>query len=653
MSNIIDFLDSKETFKKVISTLRKYDTQDQVPKILLDGRKGSKKPFISGGSVANILISMIHGGEPIINDIDIYNEVKESAHKTGKDWYPDTSISGDGLEIVDDSYGRIYVNDAGAMMRVTGHRRLGIINIVDFIYEQTPVMGDKIVKSRNQVVLEGFDINCCKAGVDMDEEKIIYTPEFVEYLETKQLKVTNPCAPIQTAIRLLKKIDSLDCFCNIEHEMRFLTVASKHLSTRYISNYIGPETEAKYQIYKDRLKKYFTLREPKDSTEIPHNMRDKFYVGNKRNPDVKIWVFDSVMNFDVIENPGDTINTLKRVWYLLYTTKKKGEQDRINKIIYKNIFLGKINEDIWHKRNHKEEKDEPYFSTNRFTYSMLLVKPDYHKCDFDLKHVDFIDTFGREHTNIRFISSKSKNLMEHYRILKFIKSVAKKEGDWVIGILENLSHSKYGEKIKSGITKELILNIVEEEKKANSAELIESVDLSGFKFRSSVQELNTTLMLMSEGNKMGHCVGGYSGSVKDGRSRIFHIEYNGIGSTVEISVPSNKRNKRVEETNGQWGWGSYKEFTIVDVYRSSTDVKNECIVFYDDGTSENIRISELLYKSRQHYGRYPEKGNLTPTEENKKIVEKLVEYLNENSLPGVFKNKNLFLADNKENVIFV
>jgi hypothetical protein len=45
-----------------------------------------------------------------------------------------------------------------------------------------------------------------------------------------------------------------------------------------------------------------------------------------------------------------------------------------------------------------------------------------------------------------------------------------------------------------------------------------------------------------------------------------------------------------------------------------------------DRQLENVRVQR-----KQHYGRYPEKGNLTPTEKNKEIAEKLVEFISKNS----------------------
>lgn len=667
MQNIKDFLNSKDTFEKVLTVLKAHDSRDYMKDVITPTSK-----FIAGGSVSNILISMIHGGIPVINDIDVYQHVKETASsgrgdvisKKNNDWYPTTYINEDGLEILDDTYGHIYVAENGARMRVVRHRRKNIFNVIEFLYEDHAMGRNR--KTMDMVILEGFDLNCCKAGINMETKEIIYTPEFVEFLETQQLKVVNPCAPIQTSIRLYKKMKDLKCFCNIEHEMRFLTLASKriHNSTQ-ISRYIGPVTYEKYLTVKDFVDKYFTLREPQNSDEIPHSLKETYYIGNKRNPDVNIWLFDPVLDFDIVENVG-SINNIKRVWELLYTFRKKSEQDKINKIFYKNVFLGKTNEDMWVSSEYKGNDDEgrpiyeekPCYSSNRYTYSMILSKKDYYKCNFDIKHVDYIDKFTREHHNMKMFLKDCNTVTEQYELIKFIKSVAKKEGEWVIGTLESSTTTSYmvttrdenNNLLANGITKDTILKLVEKSKKENIEELTSKLDLSDFEYKDCVRELNTKQQLVDEGNRMGHCVGGYSNQVRSGTSRIFHIDCDGIGSTVEISTP-----KMYKDAYRDWFNEDTKRVKIIEVYQPNnvTLFKNTCFAIFDDGTTEKLNITSVTYHVRQHNGRYPEKGNLKPTELNEKIVGELVRYLNRNHLPENYKIRMENLATKEESGTFV
>lgn len=664
MQNIKNFLNSEQTFFKVLEIL---DSRGDMSKV--------NQGFVAGGSVANTLFYLIHGGKLVINDIDVYKQVPIPKHNENYQvpqiknlWYPTTYTNEEGLEILDDNYGRVFVSETGARMRINKHSRDGIFNNIEYIYEDGYVMNHKTKpKQKELVIIEGFDLNNCKAGLDMVNSKIIYTPEFVEFLQTKQMKVVNPCAPIQTTIRIYKKMKELGVYCNLEHEIRLLTVASKHLHSGQMTKVVGPETKQKYDKIKDFMEQYFVLREPKNSDEIPYNLKEVYYKDNVRNPEVQIWVYDAVMNFDIVENVG-SINNFKRVWELLYTFKKKSEQDKINKIFYKNIFLGDMTEDQWTRReyllNEKNQYDDKYidlpcYNSNRFTYMMVLTKKNYYKCDFDIKHVDFIDKFTTEHYGIQSLLKNCETIREQYSIVKFIKSLASKEGEWVIGSLENINWSKYKEIWDGKLTKDFILKIVEDEKMVGSVELVEKFNLSNFNHKSCIKELNTTIDLRQEGKKMGHCVGGYSNSIKSGDSRIFHIDCDGIGSTVEIGTPRTKiyhKNK-----DGQNVYEEAIEFYQPESWANKpskgwhSDKINEgnvnkCIAVFADGTTDVIRTSDLKYHVRQHNGRYPEKGNLVPTELNKKIVEELVEYLNTHHLPN---NIKIIFAKKEDICIFV
>lgn len=649
--NIETFLKSKETYQKVLDTLRTYaDIEDE------------SKGFIAGGSVSNILFSLIYGGNAVVNDIDVYWQVKEDVKLKEEQWYPAVYVNEDGLEMVDDAYGRVFVSDSGSRMRVVKHSRKGIFNNIEYLYEEGKRYGVGIIKPKNLVILEGFDLNCCKSGIDLENGVIFYTQEFVEFLQTKQLKIVSPCAPIQTTIRLQKKMKDLDCFCDFVHEMRFLTVAAKHIHGGQMTKFIGPETYVKYEKYKDIVDKYFNVREPKNVDELPHTLREVYEKDGKRNPKIKLWIFEPIMNFDIVEGVN-SLNELKRIWYLLYTHKKKSEQTKINKIFYKNAYLGNMTEDTWEFKEYKQgtykqlvvnygfgfdwdsPKEQEYvmvprYVSNRFTYQMILSNKDYHKCNFDLKHVDTIDKFTNEHHNIKMILKLSKSLVEQYNIIKFIKSLAKKEGDWIIGILETLNWNRH-DNVKK-LDEETVLNILEKEKMFNNKKLVDKVDLKSFEFKNCVRELVTPLELKTEGSKMGHCVGGYAHSIESGRSRIFHVDCDGIGSTVEIGLPMKEK----------YDYHTSKMIKVLEAYQPE-GLKNECFVVFDNETSEKVSINEFIYHTKQHHGRYPEKGNLKPTETNKKVVKSLVTYLNNNNLPNNYKiNVNNF-AKEEEIDIFV
>ena len=637
MKNIESFLNSKETYNKVLEILSVHGDFKAVE---------TSTPYIAGGSVANTLISLIHGGQPVINDIDVYNKVDELPNNVFSE--EKMVFSTENLNLFEDGYGRTYISTNGAKVSVVSHRRDGIFNIVDYNFIQSEIENYPL-----QIILDGFDLNCCMAGIDFGTEKIVYNQHFVNFLKTKQLKVISPNTPLQTSIRLFKKIEDLGCFCDVEHEMRFLTTTKMWIkNSREISSFIGPETIVKYEKYKDKVSKYFVLREL-DVEEINrlegHKPKSGFDFHQFR-PKLEIMAFDPVKPFKTVEQVT-TINEMKRIWYLLYTSKTKSEQNKINKIFYKNIFTGNDKEDNWFMTTAAGPNSMAYdcgYVSNRFTYLMIIAKKDYHKCAFDLKHVVTVDKFTNEHFGIRRLLSRIDTIAEQYQVIKNIKSVVNKEGDWIIGTLENYNWSNYfAGRSNRTLTKEEIKDIIEKTKIDDSKALIEKVDLTGFEHNGCVTELNTTLELKKEGYKMGHCVGGYSSALSGRFSRIFHIDCDGIGSTVEVSLPKTKHYfKYQEDGNEKWDLKNIKT-----AYQSFNAKK--CFIVSEDGQEETINKRDLIFSNKQHFGRYPEKGNKIPTDTNKMIVTKLIQFLNQNYLPENYDISVENLESKEESDIFV
>ena len=408
MQNIKDFLESKNTYNKVLDILNLRSSNK-----LLELTNGGDY-FIAGGSVSNALIALYHKDRKqcVINDIDIYKRVNHGNVIPREEWYPTVYINEDRLDIVDDSYGNIFITENGSRMRVKKHSRKGIFNIIEYIYEEK-TYNRKGLKTKETIILDGFDLNCCKAGMDLRNQKIIYTQEFVEFLETKILKITSPCAPIQTTIRLHKKMIDLDCTCNIEQEIRFLTAAFKSVDKNEITRYIGPETYNKYLGMRDIIDKYFTLKRP-ERRELPLNLR--------RKGDCNIWLFEPKMSFEITEQ-AHTVNTFKRVWNLLYVNKNTEDQDKINTIFYKSVLKG---------LSHNDELN--------YTFDMLIINPNYYKCDFDIFHLDFIDKFIESFPEMRIFVMNCKTVIEQYDLLIFIESLIRKEGNWVILFLQTIKY---------------------------------------------------------------------------------------------------------------------------------------------------------------------------------------------------------------------
>jgi hypothetical protein len=121
-------------------------------------------------------------------------------------------------------------------------------------------------------------------------------------------------------------------------------------------------------------------------------------------------------------------------------------------------------------------------------------------------------------------------------------------------------------------------------------------------FSSYITEITTESKLLEEGSNMKHCVGGYGQKVKDGECRIFHIDHNGVHSTLEIEIHS-----------GEIHFNRVKKETSSKIIR-----KNQKSI-------ENKKTrSVIVYSIKQHKA----KLNQRPSAINLKIAEMLVRSLN-------------------------
>ena len=68
-----------------------------------------------------------------------------------------------------------------------------------------------------QSLLNNFDLNCCCAGLDSVNKKIIYTAQFIEFLCDK-IEVTSTLTPLNTAIRSNNKTKDLKTNSLLKHE---------------------------------------------------------------------------------------------------------------------------------------------------------------------------------------------------------------------------------------------------------------------------------------------------------------------------------------------------------------------------------------------------------------------------------------------------
>jgi len=355
-------------------------------------------------------------------------------------------------------------------------------------------------------------------------------------------------------------------------------------------------------------------------------MGPRNYVETEMVEGKELWTYKFIREYEDIPDRYDKIWELKKIWDFKYRSLKKSHKNKIDTIMsYGKKNLGKKKLTFKGLKPTIFKRELLYnLEQNNLSYPVqcLMVNDKYYDCDFTEEHLDEIVDFVNNHRRLSGLLSRTNNVQEQYNNIKMIKTLAKQEGQWIIGELETLGLE---EMIRgSVITKEWVEGLIEKEKQRISTPLVEPINISNFKYKECVTELTKPIELKLEGEKMGHCVGGYSYNVERGESRIFHIEVDGINSTLEIG--------------------------LID-YGNNMD--------YELDTLENRKKIDRKKKFaiKQHYGRYPEKlGNQVPTNKCRGVGMKLVYHLAKQELSDdefkelfELKDINTHFKQNKKN----
>lgn len=125
----------------------------------------------------------------------------------------------------------------------------GILNVVVI----TAFRRDLSHRRLCQNIIQSFDFNCCSVGIDLQEDRIYLTDEFLDFVNTAQLRVQAVHTPIHSMIRLMKKFkqDLNGVYCDIKQELDTLKSASVFALT-YRENRSSVKQHFPYDYYKEK-----------------------------------------------------------------------------------------------------------------------------------------------------------------------------------------------------------------------------------------------------------------------------------------------------------------------------------------------------------------------------------------------------------------
>ena len=284
--------------------------------------------LLAGGSIANIVWELVSGNKAVVNDIDVFQFDGITEYIDNK-----KSSSLFNYKEIEDKYyedytGMCFRNVTKDFYTITESTKDGIFNNIKY-------------KSNNpnpEIILRSFDINSTKIGYSIDEDKIFWTKEFEDFLQTGELKVCNLMTPSHTALRIAKKSNELGAKLDefeyklIQHalDFRFNDVIKLRFKERYYEM---------YQLVESQVSKYFTVDrdlESEDYVKEHHKEIVNLYRLHTVVEDNNMDLFDKSLNRGIFldKNIQQIYNSITFLFYM------------------RNIYGNSTLEELWSKLSY-------------------------------------------------------------------------------------------------------------------------------------------------------------------------------------------------------------------------------------------------------------------------------------------------------------
>ena len=341
--------------------------------------------FIAGGSIGNLMWQIVSGNNAHINDIDVFlfEKPKEDDSKVFE--YRKTEI--------DHLSGYGHVEQSQSYIIKNSYNR-GIFNEV--IYSS--------MNKSPQIILDSFDINCTKIGYSIEEDIFYWCDDFIDFLKTGELKISNINTPAHTALRLIKKKYELNAKLNdcelgicqfaITNGQMFVDISKTRFKQRFADIYTK---------YYDHLKNFFLIK---------RDFKLEKYLKDNHIHDYIYYLDPPLVNNYIMINPNDQefsrkLTSKEFLFYVRNICGNKFLQNIWNKLYYfytSNDYIdcGVIDDKIW------------------FIYEFIKLYPDVIK---NLKGLKLSEQF-------RIIQSVITNITKHY------------DSETAIAVLENIKLPK-------------------------------------------------------------------------------------------------------------------------------------------------------------------------------------------------------------------
>jgi hypothetical protein len=497
-----------------------------------------KSGFLAGGAVANTLLSMKYGKEYPINDLDIFIE-------KGLDEEEDNTTTpqrSNGLIVEGGYHSHELSYDHGSNYKILSVNRDGLLNTI-----KISRLLNRNVARDYQYVLNGFDFNCCQVGIDLNNNKLYYTDDFIEFLNTKQLDITAVYTPAHTAIRLFKKKKELDCYCNVEKCLEILSQplireTRIYLSPRYFGFYFSHKYKDMFMEYYKEIKPYFKI------VRFFEDKKEMFYLRNKDMVTITDDK-DHVTNWlnphnSIPQNDLESWSKYNDLMWTLEPIKYSKPSKEINKVLgniqYNPLTLMCSYKLIGGKlKNSLLKKYDDVILCGEHTKLISFINVKFCDCDFTKQHIMIIENYINQNMLfLNLILSYNLNIQETIKLIKNIKKIQNLEGEWVEGLIIDFL-SKGNNNIKP--TFESISLSIKETKENSYKPLVDGIEVVKHINLPSDVEIKEVLSegeLIWVGYKLKNCLNdvnqGYVNKISSGKVKVFLIKTKNSLSALEL-----------------------------------------------------------------------------------------------------------------------
>lgn len=550
--------------------------------------------FIAGGAVANLIFEYIYGVPAAINDVDFFFYNFHSPKEE--------HVEGEIYERLSDAY----LNKPYRVVKVLENKDLNKIKII-------PANTDFTWKA----LLLSFDLNNCQAGMNLSSEQIVYTEEFLDFLNSKEIKLSvsnKDQYPLSTFVRGVIKSKESGCpfyhYDYLRNYLLFNLYESYFLENQKYIKLVNRVKDIPSEDEDDLLdvgdskiiqvKELITKKRQKALSDNPTLLNPVFAFGGGFLK-VKESSLDDYPWFSFFKSISPKNEKGKNLGFNWEPHRGVNAKEFINQIKQKHGHPHLINKSalMWLLNQNGKVLDRihgligKHLITTSQLIDLISHKENLFKQDYSLKILESIDQFCKDHSFQEFtFRLLIKHDWDFNKVLYFLvrlKSIPLS----LLGVLEAglstsnnycdrlaviIRHCNTEIEFNQGL--DLFFREIESEwkKKIDKDRLCPLIPLPG----NFIKHLTLQSELTLESNRMKHCVSGYGAKVKSGESLIFHIQTEKESSTIEIQVSRNKK--------------EYK------------------------------KDPRKLYKNIQHRGN----SNATPSVKHQTIAKHLVRYLNLN-----------------------